>query len=108
MNKDLTTLFTGRNLISLESTESTNTYLSSLLRANTLPEGTVITTREQTQGRGQAGTSWKSEAGSNVLASLVFYPSFITPRDVFILNKCYALGVYDCVRTFLGENVSIK
>jgi BirA family biotin operon repressor/biotin-[acetyl-CoA-carboxylase] ligase len=108
VNKDLTTLFTGRQSIALPETDSTNSFLSFILRQNTLPEGTVIRAEKQNAGRGQRGTSWESEAGKNLLLSFVFYPSFIAPKNVFLLNKTFSLAVYDFAVKWLDSNVTVK
>lgn len=108
MNKDLTTLFTGRNFTLLSETESTNTYLSSILRHEQLPEGTAVRALNQIAGRGQSGSKWESEAGKNLLISFVFYPNFIAPRHVFDLNKAFTVAVYDFVKHWLKSDVSIK
>jgi BirA family biotin operon repressor/biotin-[acetyl-CoA-carboxylase] ligase len=108
MKKDLTTLFTGRQVTFLPEVDSTNTYLSGLLRSITLPEGSVIRAMKQRAGRGQKNTVWESEEKKNLLVSFIFYPSFIQPMDVFILNKTFTLGVYDFVSRYLGKKVTIK
>jgi BirA family transcriptional regulator, biotin operon repressor / biotin---[acetyl-CoA-carboxylase] ligase len=108
MNKELTTLFTGRKLISLQSVDSTNSYLSDAMRLQTLPEGAAVKSVSQKSGRGQAGARWSSDEGKNLLVSFVFYPSFLAPKQIYDLNKTYALGVYDLIRNFFGEEAKIK
>ncbi len=107
-NKELTTLFTGRHCILLDEVDSTNSYLSGYINRNLIPEGSAVRTIHQTGGRGQKGALWHSEAGKNLLLSFVFYPAFLPAKDVFQLNKAFALGVYDFVSNFLGEGVTIK
>ncbi|HEY0262146.1 MAG TPA: hypothetical protein VGB95_03910, partial [Chitinophagales bacterium] len=71
------TLFIGKNVISLESVDSTNRYAKDLL-ANQKPiEGTLILAHEQTQGRGQLGNVWLAKAGENITASYILYPDFL-------------------------------
>ncbi|MBL0102559.1 MAG: biotin--[acetyl-CoA-carboxylase] ligase [Bacteroidetes bacterium] len=108
MNKELTTLFTGRNIISIKEIDSTSSYLLALMRERQVPEGTLVRTQNQQSGRGQLGTRWHSEEGKNLLMSLLFYPTFIVPKSLFLLNKAYALGVYDFAVTMLGGDVKIK
>jgi BirA family biotin operon repressor/biotin-[acetyl-CoA-carboxylase] ligase len=108
MNKDLTTLFTGRHSTVLTEVNSTNTYLAEFLRGNTLPEGAVVRALSQIEGRGQAGTSWESESGKNIISSFVFYPSFVAPKDIFLLNKTYSLGVFEFIQRIAGHETSIK
>ena len=107
-NKELTTLFTGRHCIVLDEVDSTNSFLSGYINGKLLPEGSAVRTIHQTDGRGQKGARWYSEAGKNLIQSFVFYPSFLYAKDVFQLNKAFALGVYDFVSNFLGDGVKIK
>jgi len=108
MEKDLTTLFTGRHLIHIEETGSTNTYLLELLKQKQLPEGAVVRADNQHSGRGQAGSRWESEPGQNLLLSFLFYPSFIAPQDIFLVNKSFSLGILDFARHYLPQPVTIK
>ena len=108
MKKELTTLFTGRHSTFLPEINSTNTYLAGILHKISLPEGSVIRAVKQNSGRGQKDSIWESEAGKNLLLSFLFYPSFITPKDVFLLNKTFTLSVYDFVTIWLKKKVSIK
>ncbi len=108
MIKELTTLFTGRQIIDVPSVESTNSHLSELLKTQLVPEGCIVRAHAQLAGRGQMGARWISEDEKNLLISYAFYPTFVVPRNLFLLNKTYALGVYDCIRSILGEEVRIK
>lgn len=108
MNKELTTLFTGRQIIEIDSVESTNSYLSELLKTRLVAEGSVVRAFSQKSGRGQMGARWSSEDGKNLLLSFAFYPTFVVPKNLFLLNKTYALGVYDFIHTLLGNDVKIK
>ncbi|MFN8166645.1 MAG: biotin--[acetyl-CoA-carboxylase] ligase [Bacteroidia bacterium] len=108
MNKELTTLFTGRHVIALKEVDSTSSFLSQLMKERQVAEGTMVKTENQQSGRGQMGTRWQSEQGKNILLSILFYPTFIVPKSLFLLNKAYALGVYDLVAQILGPETRIK
>ena len=90
MKKELTTLFTGRHSTFLPEIDSTNTYLAGILRKISLPEGSVVRAGIQNAGRGQKGAIWESEKGKNLLLSFLFYPSFVAPKDVFLINKTFS------------------
>lgn len=106
---ELDTLFIGRNLLLFETLDSTNSYALSLLNgAKKIPEGTVIKTREQRAGRGQAFTRWHSEPSKNLLISLILYPHFINPTTIFLLSQCISLGIRDALKEILQQPVSIK
>ena len=104
----LQTLFTGRQLTHLKTVNSTNRYLSELLSDGPQPEGAALVASFQTGGRGQAGASWVSEEGKNLLMSLVFYPSFLSIQHLFMLSKTFSLGIYDTLHELAGEKIKIK
>ena len=102
-------LFVGKNLIALNSVDSTNAYTSKLISEKVPPEGTVIRADFQSSGRGYAGNSWLSEPGKNLLLSVIFYPSFLSPRHQFFLNQISSLAVANTVEIFLlQDEVKIK
>ena len=73
---------------------STNTYARELIDAGeALPEMTLITTDDQSQGRGQKGNSWESEVGKNLTFSIVCHPDFVAPSRQFVLSQAIALAV---------------
>jgi BirA family biotin operon repressor/biotin-[acetyl-CoA-carboxylase] ligase len=91
----------GSKLIFRENLPSTNTYISKLLRDESIPEGTVVFTNYQSAGRGQPGNSWESEDGKNLLISLLIFPSMIKPVNQFILSMALSLGICD----FLNRHI---
>jgi BirA family biotin operon repressor/biotin-[acetyl-CoA-carboxylase] ligase len=108
MYHDLATVFTGRHVTILETVDSTNSYLSSLLSQEQVPEGSVILARKQTGGRGQSEERWLSEPGKNLLLSFAFYPVDVSIQNLFILSKVFSLGVYDFVKKILKLEARIK
>jgi BirA family biotin operon repressor/biotin-[acetyl-CoA-carboxylase] ligase len=106
----MNTLFTGRKIIELPLTGSTNSFALDLLKTTPLPEGTWIIAHEQKQGRGQLGNVWESEAGKNITASLVLYPSFLPLEKQFLLSKAISLAIYDLLhKNFpFGADIRIK
>ena len=80
--------------IHIDAIPSTNTYARELIDAGeTLPEMTLITTDDQSRGRGQKGNSWESEAGKSLTFSIVCHPDFVAPSRQFILSQAIALAV---------------
>jgi BirA family biotin operon repressor/biotin-[acetyl-CoA-carboxylase] ligase len=97
------------NLIEKKSLDSTNTYAKELLNKEFLPEGSLIITITQNNGRGNGGNSWESESGKNLTGSFVLYPLFLQAKDQFILNMSISLAVYDFVKGYIPESeVKIK
>lgn len=100
--------FQSASYFTLNSVDSTNNYAANLLRVSTPPNGSVITARFQTNGRGQRGSAWQSDADENVLMSLICYPTTLLVSDQFFLTKAAAIAVADAVRSFGVNNVSVK
>jgi BirA family biotin operon repressor/biotin-[acetyl-CoA-carboxylase] ligase len=101
------TLFTGKYCIRLEKIRSTNSYLADLCAKENLPEGTVVITEKQEQGRGQRGTNWESEPGKNLTLSIFLKPTFLKPEEQFELSKAVSLGVLDFVGSLLPTSFSL-
>ena len=99
------TLFIGQTIIQLEQTDSTNSHLLRLLNEGKLPEGAVVVTQKQEQGRGQRGTSWQSEAGSNLTLSVLLYPTFLKPGEQFALSKIISLAVLDFISSISNSKI---
>ena len=84
--------------IHLSSVDSTNSHVRRLLaRGEVLPELTLVDADSQTEGRGQTGNSWESEAGRNVQFSLVCHPHFLPASSQFALSEAIALAVAETV-----------
>lgn len=97
----------GSALIHYEKVTSTNTVAAALLRESRPEEGTVITASFQESGRGQAGNSWESEPGSNVLMSVILYPVTVKPAEQFVIAQMVSLAVRDLV-AFHSSEARIK
>ncbi|MBC7884955.1 MAG: biotin--[acetyl-CoA-carboxylase] ligase [Saprospiraceae bacterium] len=100
-------LFTGKIIIHLTDTASTNDYAMELISKTNPSEGTCIRADYQTGGRGQIGRYWHSESEKNLLISYIFYPAHLKAEDQFILNIISGLAVLDLVAEFL-PGVKIK
>lgn len=60
--------------------------------------GCVLSARRQTAGRGQRGNRWESEAGENLLFSLVLEPTEVLVEEQFRISEMAALAASDAVR----------
>ncbi len=102
------TLFVGQVIHDLPQAASTNAHAFSLLSKSKPPEGTVISTFNQTEGRGQIGSNWESEPGKNISLSILLYPEFLQIQHQFQLSQAISLAVRDFVAEHLGDGVTIK
>lgn len=86
---------------------STNTHLINMLASGEPPEEfTVVSTEEQTCGRGQGTNVWCSQSGKNLTFSLVLFPDIPAERH-FFLNMCISLGIRDTVAKY-ADRVCVK
>jgi BirA family biotin operon repressor/biotin-[acetyl-CoA-carboxylase] ligase len=97
------TIFLGKETINLTDCHSTNEVALSMVRSGTAKEGTVINTPNQTKGKGQRGNQWLSQEGLNLTFSMVFFPTFLSVDNQFILNMAMAIGVQDGLERFVND-----
>lgn len=98
-------------ILHLKSTTSTNDEMSLLVKqyGDDVPEGMLIYTDEQTNGRGQIGNHWESETGKNLLCTVLLYPDFLPADQQFIITQLGALSVADFLKKYVGlTDISIK
>ena len=94
------TVFIGKVWQHFDNLPSTNEFLSNSRENAKITEGVVVSTFNQTDGRGQMGNRWLSEPYQNIAVSILLQPSFLHISEQFHLNKAMALAVYDFI---LGE-----
>ena len=80
-------------LFHLESIDSTNNYVASLVRSGDIESGSVVLADFQSEGRGQRGTKWQAVAGENMTASLFIQWTYLSQSDQFRISMWVALGV---------------
>jgi len=97
----------GRNIIRLESVDSTNNYTANHARLGELRHGAVIMAVEQTGGRGQMGTQWNSESGKNLTFSVLLERVNLSVERQFILTKIVSLSLVALLEHF-GIDARIK
>ncbi len=93
----------GSNLLFFKNLPSTNTHAFRLLKNEGLPEGTIIYTNFQTEGRGYSGNQWESEEGKNLLISILLFPSFMNPEELFHVSMAVSLGICDFFGRFIPD-----
>ena len=95
-----------------DSIGSTNTYLRELNGGDPDYDYEVAVASFQTAGRGQKGNTWESEAGKNLLFSILAHPQGIKVQEQFYISEAIALAVSDSVIAFIGpeyaDGVSVK
>lgn len=102
------TIFTGKIEHFAEVVSSTNEMASNALKESKVIEGTLFRTNHQTKGKGQRGRVWNSLPGQNILASYVYYPTFLKSENQFCLIKAVSLAVKDLLDEHLIDSARIK
>ena len=95
------------NTFYTKQTHSTNVLLWEMIREKSLPEGFVVQTDFQTAGKGQIGNSWESEAGRNLLFSMVLYPQRVTVDNQFLLSQLVSLGIKKALDEYT-DGITVK
>jgi BirA family biotin operon repressor/biotin-[acetyl-CoA-carboxylase] ligase len=100
------------SIIRLATVDSTNRYIRD--KADNLwtmhgHNGFVaVTAGHQTAGRGQRGNTWSSNAGENLLLSILVRPGeALEVKKQFILSQAIALAVHDAMKRY-GIDTRLK
>jgi BirA family biotin operon repressor/biotin-[acetyl-CoA-carboxylase] ligase len=95
-------------IIKLDATESTNTYLKELSAKKEVQDFTIITTENQTSGRGQLNSKWESEKGKN-LAISILKKNIDMPIDcLYLMNVCVSLSILNSLNQLSIPNLKVK
>jgi BirA family biotin operon repressor/biotin-[acetyl-CoA-carboxylase] ligase len=106
IRKGLDTKFVGQHVVCLDSVTSTND-VAKRLALEGAPEGTLVLAEVQTAGRGRQARTWIAPAGSSLLMSLVFRPSF-PPAGLPHLLMASGLAVAQAIEDSTGLPVHLK
>lgn len=102
----INTKIIGKELIFLDSIDSTNSYGKKISESDFM-EGTVIITEEQTAGRGRLGREWVSPKGNGVYLSIMLKPD-IKPIQATQITIIAAYAVAKTIRDVFKLNALIK
>ncbi len=94
-------------ILRVAETASTNSLLRELVIKESLAEGSVVVADFQTAGRGQIGNTWESEAGKNLMFSLVLYPTCIPANRQFLISQIAALSVKEALDLY-ADHITVK
>ena len=106
INDKLHTKIIGKDLIFLDTVSSTNDYLKALADDG-CKNGTAVTSREQTKGKGRLGRKWVSEKDQNIILSFMLQPQ-ITPNKCLTITHLAGLSLCNAIRDFTGLDCKIK
>ena len=88
--------------------DSTNAYLQRQQSERDICNW-VVSTDEQTAGKGMGSNGWESEVGKNLTFSLAVDVSFLPAERQFLLSEAVALGLYETLIPLIPvEKLHIK
>ncbi len=103
---NLKTKLIGRKIYAFQSVRSTNDIAAQLAEQGE-PEGTIITSEQQTVGRGRLGRKWYSPAKSGIYVSIILRPPF-KPEMAPGMSVMTALALRDAIHSICAGEVRIK
>ncbi|WP_164905134.1 biotin--[acetyl-CoA-carboxylase] ligase [Aequorivita ciconiae] len=96
------------NIIKLNATDSTNTYLKELVNNTTVEDQTVIIAEDQEKGRGQRGSGWLSRKGQSLTFSVFKRFSDLQAENQFVISMAVSLALVEAFEKINVPDVSVK
>lgn len=100
--------FVPKNLLILDSVDSTNNYAMALIKKREIQGEIAIFAREQTHGKGRRGKHWESNKSENIMLSVAVPMPWLEISRQFELSAAAALSCHDLLKNFLLANLFIK
>ena len=100
------------SIVHLLEVDSTNRYVrdeaDALWQNRGISDFAVVTAGHQTAGRGQRGNTWNSNAGENLLFSILVRPGeTLEVSKQFLLSQAVALCIHDAMKCY-GIDTRLK
>lgn len=95
-------------VIKLDAIGSTNAYLKELTLTSIPQDYTVVVSEHQTNGRGQMGTKWETEAGKNLTVSVFKKILKLNIQEQFYISMCVSLAITETLGKFQIKQLRIK
>lgn len=83
---------------------STNDYLLSL----DTEEDVCVRTDYQSAGKGMGTNTWESEAGKNLLFSILVHPVWLSVTEQYLLSMAEAIAIHDALTEFLELTMGVE
>ena len=91
-------------IIRLKDTDSTNRYLLDEAVRFKDEDVTIAVAEYQTAGRGAGTNKWESEAGKNLLFSILIHPLDVPIREQYILSMTEALALRKAIAEVINTS----
>mgnify|MGYP000256478281 CR=1 FL=1 len=95
-------------VIKLDAIGSTNAYLKELTLTSIPQDYTAVVSEHQTNGRGQMGTKWETEAGKNLTVSVFKKILKLNIQEQFYISMCVSLAITETLGKFQIKQLRIK
>ena len=69
---------------------------------------TVVSAKNQTNGKGQLGSEWNSNIGENLTFSVFIDTSFLQVKNQFYLNCAVSISIFNVLKKLLIPQLSVK
>ena len=96
----------GHHIIQLGETDSTNKEAWRLIEGSYPAHGTVLVADYQHTGKGQAGNSWESERGKNLLMTVILRPESFPASRQFALNMAISAALSETITQCCQGHIS--
>ena len=106
IKEELNTKIIGKEVYCFQETGSTQ-MIARRLADGGAREGTVVSSEEQTKGKGRMGRSWLSPRGKGIWISVILRPP-ISPERTGRISLASALAVAEAIREIAGLPALIK
>ena len=95
-------------IIKLNATNSTNTYLKNLIKEKPIADLSCVWALSQTQGRGQQGATWIAEPYKNLTFSVLKKFDAFPSEYHFLLNMEVSLAIFRALKKLYIPDLAVK
>ncbi|CAL2094839.1 biotin--[acetyl-CoA-carboxylase] ligase [Tenacibaculum sp. 190524A05c] len=95
-------------IIKLNATDSTNSFLKDLSVDSKLNDFTVVVAEKQTSGRGQMNTIWVSEPSKNLMFSVYAQFTNLNIQNQTFLNFAVAISMFELLDKLNVPKLAVK
>nr|WP_314800965.1 biotin--[acetyl-CoA-carboxylase] ligase [uncultured Capnocytophaga sp.] len=95
-------------IIKLNATNSTNTYLKELIKKKEVADLTCVWALSQPEGRGQQGAKWISEPYKNLTFSILKKFDALPSEYHFLLNISVSLAIFNTLKKLYIPDLAVK
>ncbi len=96
------------NIIKLSAIDSTNTYLTQLVRNSELTDNTVVVAKHQEKGRGQREAVWQSQPSKSLTFSVFKRVSGLSAQQQFAISVAVSVAVTNFLNSFVATDIQLK